>query len=57
MVSCVGGPGQSAYMQSRVGDMVDKVTRHVLGNRDEKSHLDFTHSSSDERRYNALASI
>ena len=55
VVSCVGGPGQVTYMQSRVGDaLVDKVTRHVLGNRDEGGRiLDFTHSSSDERRYNA----
>lgn len=55
VVTCVGGPGQVTYMESRAGDsLVDKVTRHVLRHRNEGGRiLDFTHSGSDERRYNA----
>ena len=54
VVTCVGGPGQVTYMESRVGDsLVDKVTRHVLRHRNEGAHIRLHTSGSDERRYNA----
>tara|TARA_R110000787_G_scaffold63679_3_gene143362 strand:- start:97951 stop:99249 length:1299 start_codon:yes stop_codon:yes gene_type:complete len=55
VVTCTGGPGVPAYIPTRAGDSyIDKLACHVMANVMEETRiLDFTASSSDERRYNA----
>ena len=53
VVTCVGGPDQATFLESRTGDtLADRAALHVLGQRDEPfKHWTFARRASDERQY------
>ena len=53
VVTCVGGPDQPTFLESRNGDtLADRAALHVLGQRNETfKHWTYARRASDERQY------
>ena len=53
VVTCVGGPDQATFLESRTGDTIaDRAALHVLRQREEPfKHWTYARRASDERQY------
>lgn len=53
VVTCVGGPDQATFLESRTGDtLADRAALQVLGQQNEPfKHWTYAHRASDERQY------
>ena len=53
VVTCVGGPDQATFLESRTGDtLADRAALHILRQRDEPfNHWTYARRASDERQY------
>jgi aminopeptidase-like protein len=53
VVTCVGGPDQATFLESRTGDsLADRAALHVLRSREEPfKHWTYARRASDERQY------